>query len=930
MHRRTSFIPLFLLFLGACDGNSTTSTTPPTDASAPEAGPEINPLDALPVQEELKGAGLTAPVDVVRDDAGIPHIYAANIPDAAFAQGYMMAQDRWLEMDFGRRQGSGTLAELVGDFSPLAIVVDIRYRTHHLRATAEAGWKKLQASSDPGDKLMVEAMKSFTAGVNSWQAALRAGKHTLPKGIELYYGLSSVAAWSEIDSLVLGELQAFELAFDGTTDILRTAWDNAETAKFVGNADPAKAARAGTADDYWRFMPFDPTFTVDGWKEVPGAPTAMNRGGKSRKGGASPALLKKALASLEGVGRGKHTNSDLGSNNWVIGPQLSASGHAMVANDTHLSLSSPAIFYLNHLSTKDGLDVMGAQFPGIPMVTLGMNRHVAWGGTVNYIDVTDVYREIIVPCTGGAGSCVTFKGAQVKLVPREEVFKTSSLGRPGSETKITFYDVPHHGPILPRMNGSRVEPLGTEELSIRYTGHESAPLFRAIYGVNTAKSADEAVKALEESFAYGGQNWVFADVAGNIAWTQTIRVPRRPKGTKAWKVLPGDGSAEWNGFFEPKVIPHAKNPQKGYLVTANADPVGTTADNDPGNEPEVGGFPLYMGADYDPGTRVGRITALLKEATSGGKKLDRNAMSAMQADAVTSWGKTFQPAFIAAAEALAQEIATPGSRPELAAIVASLPAPVKGFLGEAKTLVQGWSFDTPAGTGEAATPKQVSDSKATAIMAAFATKLAQDTLGDEAAELGFPLGRAASLKLLATLLTNSGSLKTKEALFDDLRTPATETRAVTTAKAVGDALSWMFADKNLGPDPSAWRWGKIHTLTPEFFLPIPALAQKTTPRHGGDGTVDVASHGIEDDDYTYRSGATIRFVCEMDPQKGPIARNVIPGGQVFDPASPHFSDLYDLYVKNQHVELAFRIEDVIERAKAETAKNQIGRRRFVP
>ncbi len=181
-------LPLVALaLLGACTGDDAPGApapvpTPSDAAPPPDATPPPNPLDALPVQEELKGAGLSAPVDVVRDDAGIPHIYAATTPDAAYAQGFMMAQDRWLEMDFGRRQASGTLAEIVGDFSSAAIGSDIRYRSHHLRATAEVGWKKLQASAEPTDKLLVATLKSFAAGVNAWQEALRAGKYTIPKG----------------------------------------------------------------------------------------------------------------------------------------------------------------------------------------------------------------------------------------------------------------------------------------------------------------------------------------------------------------------------------------------------------------------------------------------------------------------------------------------------------------------------------------------------------------------------------------------------------------------------------------------------------------------------------------------------------------------------------------------------------------------------
>jgi len=923
---------LALAVLAACGGDDSPGTTPtPADGSAPDSSVVTpNPLDALPIAETLKGAGLSAPVDVVRDDAGIPHIYADNIPDAAYAQGFMMAQDRWMEMDFGRRQASGTLSEIVGEFSAAATQSDIRYRAHHLRATAEAGLKKLEASSDPDDKKLIAILKSFSAGVNAWQNAARIGTYKLPQGgLEGFYDIASIAPWSELDCLVLGELQAFQLAFDANTDIARSNWEKQEQTKFVGNADPQKALRAGFTEDYWRFAPFDPTYTVDGWKEVPGSGvTAMKAPKKGKGAKASAATLRAALASTQGVGLDRKNDPDRGSNNWVVGPKASTSGHAMVANDTHLSLSSPAIFYLSHLSTKDGLDVMGAQFPGIPLVTLGMNKNVGWGSTVSYVDVTDVYQEAVVPCTTGGGQCVTFKGGQVKLVEREESFIIGAFGRKGDPIKVKYWDVPHHGPIIPRISGTAVEPLGAEELSIRYTGYETGPLLKAIMGLNLAKNVDESVKAVETYFAYGGQNWVFADDSGNIAWSQAIRVPRRPKGSKPWKIMPGDGSAEWDGFFDSKQAPHAKNPAKSYLVTANADPVGLTANNTPGQQPEVGGFPLYMGSDYDPGTRAGRITSRIKEATEGGKKLDRDAMAGIQGDAITNWGKVWKPSFGAALDAIAAEAATPGTHPDIAALVAAASPQVKAALAQVKTLVDGWTFDTPAGTEPGATPTQIADSKATLIMAAYATKLAQATFSDETTELGVSLTRAQTLKLLAQLLTAPDTLKTKEHAFDDLRTAEIETKKITTARAVLDALGWVVGAQ--GADPAAWRWGTAHTLQPQFFLPIESLALKKVGRHGGDGTVDVASHGIEDDDYSYGSGASIRFVAEMVPGKGPVARNVIPGGQVFDPGSPHFTDLYDLYVQNKTVDLAFTIEDVVTRGKLEAEKNKIGRRRFVP
>src|SRR6185437_14080599 len=111
-------------------------------------------------------------------------------------------------------------------------------------------------------------------------------------------------------------------------------------------------------------------------------------------------------------------------NNWVVGPALSAGGHALLANDTHLSFGNPSVFYLVHLLARSGdfpLDVMGVAFPGIPGVILGMNEHVAWGATVSNVDATDVYQESIVTCDDGSSPCVDFRGGKVKLVPRVEV-----------------------------------------------------------------------------------------------------------------------------------------------------------------------------------------------------------------------------------------------------------------------------------------------------------------------------------------------------------------------------------------------------------------------------------------------------------------------------------------------------------------------------
>lgn len=934
---RLFLLPLALtasLPLASCSEDLPVSKT---DAGGADSGtPIAYPYESVEQKETFKGAGLSAPVDVVRDDMGVPHIFAMNLPDASYAQGYFMARDRWLEMDFARRQASGTLTEIVGALNDQAILSDINYRTHHMRRTAEATWKALQESPDADDKKIVASLTSFAAGVNAWQAGLAKADYKFPDQVALLYSQLSVAPWVPADSLLLGEMQAFQLAFNADSEVQRSKTALAEQTEFVGSADLERKKRAGFTDDYGLFAPFDATHTVNGWGEVTAALLPGLKPGKSlksqpaqqRKAKNALALLDRASRSLQGVGLDKVNDPSRGSNNWVVGPSLSASGHAMVANDTHLSLSNPAVFYLNHLTTADGYDVEGVQFPGIPFVILGMNKQLAWGSTVNYIDVTDVYQEEVVDCAAGGGKCVKFKGAEVKLIEHAEAFKIGAHGEISDTKTFTFYEVPHHGPIIPNVVDKAVQPLKGSELSIKYTGYEPGRLLRAVYALNTAKNVDEGVKAVEDHFTHGGQNWVLGDAAGHIAWTQTIRVPKRPKGTKPWAVLPGDGSAEWQGYWDPKELPHAKDPSKGYLVTANADPVGVTDDNDPMNEPEVGGFPKYMGYDYDPGTRVGRITKRIVDDTAGGKKLDLNAMQSIQADAISDFGKFFAPTFLAAAKALDDEAKTPGTHPELAAMLAAASAPVKGYLQSAQDLVKAWTFDTPAAMpDESPTAAQIADSKASLIMAAWTGVLSRAVMGDELKILGAPVYRAQALKLLAQLLKDPTKLKTGTSLYDDLETPGIETKETVVAKSVIDALDFLF--KAVNADANLWRWGNVHTVTMKFFASV-GLDLPATPRHGGDGTVDVASHGVAGHDYTFKSGAAIRFVCELDPVKGPIARNVIPGGQIFDPKSPHYSDFFDLWKKNQTTDLAFQPADVVTRAKAELAKNKIGRVRFTP
>jgi penicillin amidase len=915
-----------------------------------------HPIDGLAQTDQIKNPALGAPVDVVRDQWGIPHIYGQTPADCAFAEGYVMAQDRLVQMDLARHLAAGRLAELVGEQSPSVIDTDIQMRVHHFTATAQSMWQSVQASSQADDQQTAKMLTSFAAGVNQYVADLQSGKYSEPPALDFIYNPSTFVQWQPADSLLLGVLQAYELAYD-TSDLDRTNLDLTAVMIFDNAANPNLAARKGIAKDFQILAPQDPTYTlpaatgngVDQWTGMNGDTTTASR--LPDGDGNLVAALQAAMHNERDQGHNGVTRAGIGSNNWVIAPSLSKTGHAMVANDTHLSLSNPSTFYLVHFVARGTpyVDVMGVQFPGIPGVILGMNEHVAWGSTVNQIDVTDVYQETVVPCDQSGAPCVLFNGNKVALVERDETINIGSYGNVHSSIVAKLWDVPQHGPIIPRIDATthltqalNIQPNGGSELSVKYTGHQPAPrLATVLFDLATAKTVKDAIAGIDSGFLYGNQNWVMADDGGHIGWTQFTRTPRRAAGAAPWKVLPGDGSAEWGADLDPRYIPHAYDPQKGFIATANNDPIGVTDDNDPFfDEPVIDGAPLYLAADYDPGTRVGRIT---KRITAMGK-LGLDDMQAIQADAVSEWSEALLPTFQQAAKALAEELATPGTHPDLTQLASLADAPSKMLLPAATQLVNAWTHDTPDGLEGTPTAQQIADSQAAAIVMVWMRRFADRTFEDETTTWGTTPSAFAQLKLLARMCVNSPLLAQQlnpmtgdPILFDIWDTPQQETKLQMAAQAILDALDFLYAQQ--GADIGQWRWGKVHTLTLQFLAPVAALQVPLAtdpmypngfPRHGDIGTVDAAGEKLDIGDYTYVDGPAIRFVAELDPKTGPHARNALPGGEQFDPASPHYRDQMELWRHNQTFDLAFAEGDVAASAKVELGKNGVGRVRFTP
>lgn len=907
---------------------------------------EPGPYDDLPVAETISGTGVSAPVDIVRDTYGVPHVRARTVEDLAFAQGYVMASDRIQQMDLFRHFAAGRVAELFGALDAGQIDADLDMRLHQFEARATESYQTLAASSAPADQELVTFLTRFADGVNRYVADLRAGTRTLDPAVQVFFDAERFREWTPVDSLVIGRLQAYELSFSSLeldeTDLLERA-----LAGFDESADPDRARRAGAFHDLVRLAPIDPTSSRDGFPGVSGAPAprAAAPPVPAARPRVSSALLDQVRRARPSALQARLGDPRNGSNNWVVGPALAGDGVTLMANDPHLTLASPSIFWACHLTVQAAgaaapeLDVAGITFPGIPGVILGHNQHVAWGATTVNHDVTDYYLETIEPCAQGGGDCVVFDGGQVPIETFTETIRVGALGTITDEYEVTYERVPHHGPILPVIADGELQPRPAgPAISVRYTGHQPTFELAAFQGLWRARTVDEAMAAFAP-FGFGGQNWVIADDAGHIGWTTRANVPARTAGcftfdaanpgaggVAPWWIVPGDGSCEWDGWIADAYLPQDKDPARGYIATANADPVGATADGDPFDDGTADGHVLYTGArDYDEGYRVGRISRRL-EALAAEGDLDADAMAAVQADAHSNLGADLTPRILAALDDLDEELATPGTHPGLAAFAAGLSAPRRALLAEARSLLEGWTFDTPAAIGAADGSAEAMDSAATVLFNTWLVRFTAYALADEAAVVGRGPGSWLANAVVTVLLrpeqlVTGVAKETGEALLcDELATAGTiESCTYEALRALDAAITWGLAEA--GDELAAWRWGALHRLTLEPLLPssdlvVPpdddpdASLRGGYPRHGDNHSVDASSPGLGDTDFTYGHGPAMRHITVLG-QGEPRTLLALPGGQVMDTQSPHWRDLMDEYwSSNAYFELPWTTAQV--------------------
>lgn len=532
--------------------------------------------------------GLRAPVEVWRDSLGVPHLWARDEADLLRALGYVHAQDRLWQMEFFRRVADGRLAEILG---PALVDTDRFLRTVGLGRAAEENLAALDAAD-------LARLRAYAEGVNAWLDG-RPGALP-PEFVALRF---EPEPWTPRNTLSIAKVMAWDLAQWHLGLDLQGALDR---------LGPALAADLFPAPSAAEVTVLGPGAEWEG--PAGGRPVAATR--PLAPGEATlPRIPPLAARILEGVSAARASNA------WVIGGELTRSGSPILANDPHLSLRAPALWYLAALHGGE-TEVAGVTIPGVPGVILGHTPTVAWGFTNAMVDDVDFFVERV---DERDPSRYLTPDGPVAFAVREETIRVK-----GAEPVVHRVRVSRHGPVL-----SDADPRGGERvLAMRWTALEPAQTIRAITGMNRARDARGFLEALRH-FEEPHQNVVFADADGAFGYALAARVPVRRSGDGVLPVPGWTGEGEWERYLSWEERPRVLRPAEGFVVTANNRIVG-------------GAYPFHLGSDVGEPFRALRIREML-EAGSG---FTAAAVARQQTDVRDAFAARYLPHAVGAAEAI--------------------------------------------------------------------------------------------------------------------------------------------------------------------------------------------------------------------------------------------------------------------------------------
>ena len=739
---------------------------------------------------ELRMQGLTSAVTVLRDERGVPQIYADNAQDLFRAQGFVQAQDRFFEMDLRRHITAGRLSELVGKGG---LETDKVIRTLGWRRVAEAELPTLKPETR-------QYLQAYADGVNAY-----IDQQGSPSQMALEYVVLSqkvkdyrVEPWTPADSLAWLKAMAWDLRSDYDDELTR--------ARLFGRVPVAQINELYPPYPYGQHAPilsaqdWSPQSSAAAASAVPGSavpalPSLQERTTPAAKD--AYAATQHALAQVPvmlGRGRG------IGSNAWVVGSEKSSTGKPLLANDPHLGVGIPGIWYQVGLHCRSvgsscPFDVSGFSFAGLPGVVIGHNQSIAWSMTNLAPDVSDFYLEQV------RGGSYQRDGRYVPLEQRQETIKIAGEGDHTITVRSTV-----HGPILsealPKVSeaGGKAPVsgrpnAGNYEVSLAWTGLVPSRTADAVFGLDSATTFQEFREAAR-SFAVPSQNLLYADREGHIGYQAPGQVPIRRSDTPGavpgyWPTAGWRSSWDWKGYVPFEQMPYTYDPPEGYLVTANQ---AVTASPTP-----------FLTTQWDYGYRSERIRTLLEKQ----RKVTPDAMRQIQGDTRNEFAPTLVKALL------------------------NVNLGSDQFTKEGQDLLRGWDFSNPIGSSDS--------SAASAYYNAVWSNLLQLTFNDELPDDLRANGGDQWMQTIVQLLQ-----KPRSPWWDNKLTPGvTEGEAEIIRQAMVEARLQL--TKELGKDPSSWDWGRLHQLHLEHKVlggdDVPAVVRKLFNRGpvslpGGSAIVD--------------------------------------------------------------------------------------------
>ena len=797
--------------------------------------------------------GLTGTVEVIRDEHGIPQIYADTTADLMRAQGYVHAQERFFEMDVRRHATAGRLAELFGED---ALESDTYVRTMGWRRVAE----QELALVEPATRAALEA---YADGVNAYLA------DRAPSEIALEYTVLNLggldyrpADWEPADSLAWLKAMAWDLRGNMQDEI-----DRALAADSLGEE---------ALDELYPAYPFgqhraivDQGAVIDDVFEQ----DATEAGSRNPRRPAWAADRPGAVAALAGVSAGLDRmpswlgrGDGIGSNSWVVDGEHSSTGAPLLANDPHLGVSMPGVWMQVglHCRTVDDdcpFDVAGFSFSGVPGVIIGHNADIAWGFTNLGPDVSDLYIERI------EGDKWRYDRRLRPMETREEKIQVAG----GPDVTITVRST-DHGPLISDvedqlaevaevapMDRPRRRPKEEYAVSLAWTALQPSTTADALFELNQAGDWDD-FRAAVADFAVPAQNLVYADRAGHIGYQASGRVPIRKSGNNGWKPSAGwRPENDWTGEFVPyDALPNVLDPDEGFVVTANQAVIDS----------EAADYPYFLTDDWDRGYRAQRIRDLLEVEGI----LSMTDMLALQLDNHQPMGPVLTPYLL--------DVGLP-----------------RGYYSQGQRLLQEWHFDQPV------------DSPAAAYFNVVWRNLLELTFHDELPEDLWPDGGQRWFAVVDGLLDRPA-----DHWWDDVTTEGTTERRDDILRAALRAARDELTSRQ-SPNSDEWRWGDLHrlelrssTLGESGIGIVERLFNRAGWEAAGGGSAVNATSWDAAEGYQVSAAPSMRMVVSLADLDD--SRWVSLTGVSGHPFSNHYTDQTDLWAEGETLAWPFSPEAV--------------------